>query len=134
MENSHFGWTDLRGAGQFCPRAPRELRRGKVPERAVRPHLVVVLPPGFDDLAGLIQTDKPMLVQTLVAELAVEALHVGVLHRLARPDEVQLHTAPIGPLIQCLTGELWPVVDHDHLRQAALLTEGLELAHHAPAR
>jgi precorrin-6B methylase 1 len=35
----------------------------------------------------MIHGDEPVLVQTLVAELAVEALDVGVLDRLARPDE-----------------------------------------------
>ena len=37
----------------------------------------------------MIHRDEPVLVQTLVAELAVEALDVLDLDRLARPDERQ---------------------------------------------
>ena len=54
---------------------------------AVGPDLVVVLPPGGDDRPGLGHGFEPVLVETLVAELAVETLDVAVLHRLAGLDE-----------------------------------------------
>jgi hypothetical protein len=42
----------------------------------------------------MIHRDKPVLVQTFVAELAVEALDVFVLDRSARPDERQAQRSP----------------------------------------
>jgi hypothetical protein len=42
----------------------------------------------------MIHRDEPVLVQTLVAELAVEALDVLDLDRLARPDERQAQRSP----------------------------------------
>ena len=44
---------------------------------AVRAHLVVVAPPVRDGFAGLLQGLEPVLVETLVAKLAVEALDVA---------------------------------------------------------
>lgn len=60
----------------------RELRWRHPPAAAVRPNLVVVDPPARALDARLLQALKPMLVQALVAELAVEALDVGVLRGL----------------------------------------------------
>jgi hypothetical protein len=42
--------------------------------RRVRPGQVVVQPPAFDDSTGLGQVGEHLLIQALVAELAVEAL------------------------------------------------------------
>ena len=42
--------------------------------------LVVLLSLGLSDASGMAQRFKPMLVQKLVPELAVEALNVAVLH------------------------------------------------------
>ena len=85
----------------------------------MRPHLVVVAPPGLDLLPRVGQIEEPVLVQTLVAELAVEALDETVLHGPSGGDEVQLHLILVSPLIHHLTGKLGPVVDHDRLRLAA---------------
>lgn len=49
----------------------------------MQPDLVVVLPPGANDLSGLQAGFKPVLVEVFVPELAVEALDVAVLHRPA---------------------------------------------------
>jgi hypothetical protein len=54
-----------------------------VAERAVWPHRVVVDAPSLDDLLRLGDAQKPVLIQAVVAKLAVEAFDVGVLHRLA---------------------------------------------------
>jgi len=48
-------------------------------QRTVRSNVVVVLSPGFDDLAGVLQAREPVQVQAEVPELAVEALDEGVL-------------------------------------------------------
>ncbi len=48
------------------------------------------------------QAGEPVLVEALVAKLAVEALDEAVLDRLARPDEDQRHAAVVGPLVEAL--------------------------------
>src|SRR5688572_13386643 len=72
-----------------------------------------------------------MLVQALVAEPAVEALDVGVLDRLAGPDEVQLDAALVCPGVQHLAGELGTVVADDAFGQAAYLRDRGEDLRHA---
>ena len=57
----------------------------------MRPNLVVVASPVGDGLAGLLQSLEPVLVEALVAELAVEALDAAVLHELARLDQQMSH-------------------------------------------
>ena len=52
--------------------------------------VVAVLVPVIDDAAHVAQAAEPVLRQALVAEAAVEALDIGVLHRLAGLDEARL--------------------------------------------
>ena len=66
------------------------LGRRSISQCAVRASFVVVNAPGRNDGPSLRQRSEPVLVQALVAELAVEALHVRVLRRLAGLDEAQL--------------------------------------------
>lgn len=54
---------------------------------SVRPEVVVVTPPVGDGVAGLLQSLEPMLAQTFVAKLAVDARDLAVLHWLALYDE-----------------------------------------------
>jgi len=49
-------------------------------------NLVVVLPPSLNRLPSFPQACEPVLVQTFVPHLGVEALDEGILHRLARLD------------------------------------------------
>src|SRR5438445_7344092 len=79
---------------------PAVLQRGKVAERAVGPAPIVIHPPVLDEPPSVSEGEKPMLVQALVSEPAVEALDEGVLNGLARLDEVQPHAPLIGPLVQ----------------------------------
>lgn len=62
---------------------PGEHGRRHVPRGAVRPVVVVVIAPVVDDAAHVAETGEEVLRQALVAEAAVEAFDVGVLHRLA---------------------------------------------------
>ena len=64
----------------------------------MRPKLVLVLAPVLDHFARLVQGEKPVLVQALVAKLAVEALHEGVLSRLPGLDEAELDAVPRRPM------------------------------------
>jgi len=52
----------------------------------------VVISPLSDFVAGMSQGLDPMRIQALVPELAVETLHEGVLHRLAKLNKPQAHS------------------------------------------
>ena len=58
-----------------------ELRWWDSPATAVWPDFAVFLPPLGDDRARLLQGYEPVLVETLVKKLAVEAFDIAVLHR-----------------------------------------------------
>ena len=85
------------------------------------PDLVVVATPGLHGRSGVVEVDEPVQVEARVPELAVEALHVGVLRRLARVDEAQPDAIGPRPAVHGLRRELRPVVDDDDLRQTARL-------------
>ena len=74
------------------------LLRRQVAERATRATLSIVEPPGFKDVLRLRERDELMHVHTLVAQSAVTRLNEGILHRFAGSNEVERHTAPLGPL------------------------------------
>ena len=96
----------------------------------MRSHRVVLLLPLLDDLPCLSHAPEPVQIQALVAKLAVQALHVPVLHRLTRIDEVQRHPVLIGPRIQRLPRELRPVVERDPFRRPGPRTQLLQHPHH----
>ena len=54
--------------------------------------------------------------QDFVPQAAVEALGVGVLDRLPRPDEVMLDAVAVGPGVEGAAGELGAVVGADRPR------------------
>ena len=95
----------------------RKFFRRPIPQRAVRPHRVVVHSPGLDHLARISQIHEPVLVQAFVPELPVEAFDEHVLRRFASLDEVQRHLMLMGPLIHHAAGELRPVVHLDRGRR-----------------
>ena len=64
-------------------------------------------------LLALRHRDEPVLVQTLIAELTVEALDVRILDRFTGPDKVQAHAVFIRPRVEHLTLKLRPVVHRD---------------------
>ena len=47
--------------------------------------------PVFNQGFGPPQRQEPMLVQTFVAELPIEAINIGIFHRFTGPDERQLY-------------------------------------------
>jgi hypothetical protein len=49
-------------------------------------------------------------MQALIPELHVESLDKAILDRFAWLDEAQPPSAPVGPVVQGLAGELRPVV------------------------
>jgi hypothetical protein len=108
---------------------------GRTPtQRAVRPLRVVALPPLLTDLASVSQAPEPLDSETLVAELAVEACEVAMLHRPTRINEIQLNAVLLGPDIERLARELWTSIQGDLLGDAVPLEHLLEEAHHSLAR
>lgn len=99
-----------------------EFVRRQLPQGTMRAHRVVVRAPRFFPRVGVVETDERMLIQTFVAQPAVEAFDVRVFHRLARTDELQLDAMFVRPCIERLAYELWPVVDLNQLRSPSPLT------------
>jgi len=71
-----------------------------IPNGTVRPLLIIFSAPGFNHDLGLQSREQPVLVQTLISKLAVEAFNTRVLDRLPRLDAVQRHPMLTGPCIQ----------------------------------
>jgi len=61
--------------------------------------VVVIVKPKCQLATGIGQGEEDLHVQALVAQPAVEALDVAVLHGPSWPDEVQMHTVAVGPQI-----------------------------------
>ena len=55
----------------------------------MRAPLIIVEPPGFDDVLGLGERAELVHVQTFISQSAVKGLNEGVLHRFAGPNEVE---------------------------------------------
>ena len=68
----------------------------------MRTYLVEVSPPFFDQNLRLGARTKPFEAQTLVAELAVEALRDAILPRLAGFDQCRADALRDDPRQQCL--------------------------------
>ena len=97
-----------------------ELDRSELLQTRMQSDLVVVATPGFDDDLRLSATPEPFERQALVAELAVEALVVGVLRRLSGVDVGGLDLLLGEPPQDCLTDELRAVVGAQEARCTAL--------------
>ncbi len=72
--------------------------------RSVGTDLIVIVQPRGEDLSGLRQRIKHMLVQAFVAESGIEAFDVTILHRSARLDQDvaalrPAHEGPAGALL-----------------------------------
>lgn len=100
----------------------------------MRPDVVVVDAPSLDHAPGLGQRREHVLVQALVPQLAVEALHVAILHRLAWRDVVPGDRLLRRPLQHRVAGQLGAVVGDDHRRLTPFRNKTIEHAHDAPAR
>ena len=59
----------------------------------MRSFVMVVASPCVEDTFRMIEREKLMHVQALIAQAAVEGLEVSVVGRLAGPREVELHAA-----------------------------------------
>ena len=82
-------------------------------------NFVVVVSPAFDGRPGIAHRSEPVLVQTLIAESAIETLNEAVLHRLAWLDESKSDFVRVRPLLEDATDELRTVVTNNRLRIGA---------------
>ena len=64
----------------------------------MRSYGVVVPAPSVEDAPGILDAGKPVFVEALIAELAIEALDVRVLGRFSGSDEVDTHSVLVGSL------------------------------------
>ncbi len=83
---------------------------------------IVVEPPRFDDAPGIGQTDEPVLIQTLIAQPAVETLYDGVLDRFARLNAMAPNPTLVRPLVEHLAGQFRPVIQHELVGLPACLS------------
>ncbi len=75
----------------------------------MRPDMVVVVAPEGQFAASVRQAVEDFLVQTFVAQAAVEGLDVAILLRLSGVDVVPFDTVLVCPFQDRLAGELGPV-------------------------
>ncbi len=68
----------------------RKLRRCQVIQTAMWSSFVVIMPPVGDDTSSLEEVLEPTDSQAFLAQLAVKALHVAILRRLAGLDMDQI--------------------------------------------
>jgi hypothetical protein len=104
-----------------APLAACVFDRGQSIQTAVRTELVVILPPGFDQLPGFGEPEEKMFIEALVAKFAVEALDESVLHRLAGLDVAP--GDPLGgPAQHRIAGQFGAVIADDGVRQPRWFT------------
>ncbi len=99
---------------------------------AVRTHGVVVGPPCLNDPSRRSQRAEQVLVQTLVAQAAIERFHEAVLLRLAGRNVMPLNAGVLAPGEHGMTGQLGAIVADHHARQPATLGDGGEFADDTP--
>ncbi len=81
-------------------------------------HLVVVDPPRLDLCARIVEIEKPVLVEALVAELAVERFDEGIFSTgLPGSDEMELDAVLVRPRIEHAAREFGSVVDDELFRE-----------------
>jgi YD repeat-containing protein len=103
-------------------------RRRPIAQARMRSRFVVLLAPCGELRARLPQVGKPVLVQAFVAQPAVEALDVGVLHRPSRGNEIEPNPPALGPRVKAQRGELRAIVEREDLRRPSLRDRSLQRA------
>ena len=83
-------------------------------------HPIVVLPPSVDFHCGILQAQKPVLVETLQSESTIERFNIGIVGGLSGPGEIQDDPVCISPQVQLFRGELTAVVYPDPPRTSEL--------------
>lgn len=85
----------------------------------MRPVVVVVIPEGLDQLPGVLEVDKLVFVEALVADPVVEILDVAILGRPAWVGEAMVDQMIVSPAFHGQTGKLGPIVGEQAARPAS---------------
>jgi hypothetical protein len=109
-------------------------RRRPITKSGVWPHSIVVPPPILDGSTGVVKALKPVTVQALVSEPAVEGFNERILHRLPGTNEVEANPSQVRPRIEVIRRKLAPVVHLDHLRLATPRDHVFECFRHRSSR
>ncbi len=75
--------------------------------------LIIVEPPGFDDLLGLGHRGELVYGHTSISQAAVTEFNTGILHRLAQANKVDLRTQPTDPIFERPRLELGVMIHRD---------------------
>ena len=79
----------------------------------MRPLIVIIKPMVFCYTTGVSHTHEPVHIQAFIPELAVETLHVGIIDRFPRANEMKLNPTLIRPCIQGVADKLGAVVHNN---------------------
>ncbi len=69
-------------------------------QRAVRPNFIVFYPPVLDNLLGVFEVQKPMLVEAFIPKLAVETFDKCIIHRFSGFNVIDMNPTLLGPLLK----------------------------------
>jgi len=108
-----------------------EFVRRAVVETRMRPYVIVMAPPDFDEDSSFGAAAEPFHAQAFVAELAVEALVVAVLPRLAWIDQRGVDLRLGEPLQDRLAHELGAIVRAQERRRTVRADQSGEHVDHA---
>src|SRR6266404_5301377 len=97
-----------------------ELGRREIAERGVWTARVVVLAPAADSFPRIAQVAQAVEVEAFVAQLAVEAFDVAVLHRPARRDVLKSDALAYAPRVEVAAAELGSIIAAQRARLRAL--------------
>src|SRR5207249_9624875 len=97
----------------------------------MRSLLSVILPPGFDLASRVVETGEPVSVQAFIPQPTIEAFHVGILHRLARLNELQAHSPFFAPRSQRPTTKFRSVVQDDSFRPSSCADDPVQHPPHS---
>jgi hypothetical protein len=74
--------------------------------------------PRLDENLSLLDGSKPVLIQAVLPQAAVERLDTGIIRRFTWAAELQCNALGVRPGVQRFRDELWTIVDGDPCRYA----------------
>ncbi len=92
--------------------------------------LIIVQPPRFNGLAGVVEIGKPVLIQGLTTVPPVEAPDAEALHGARGGDEVELDALSARPHVYVPISELAPGVQGNGGWEAREESQALQHLHH----
>lgn len=82
----------------------------------MRPLIIVIESVALGNVAAMPYAHEPVQIQAFIPELSVETLHIGIIDRPPRTDEMKLYPALICPCIQGVADKLRAVVYYNVFR------------------